>query len=189
MKTIIIAFISSLLFINNAGLTQKQAYSITTGSSMKITGTSSLHDWEEQVQKFTCDISATITDSNISIESISLVAKTKSIKSHSSIMDGKTYKALKSETFPEIIFKNTNVLNCELTDNTFKGTVKGSLSIAGQSRPVSIYISGKVSDGRLMQISGSKNLKMSDFGIEPPTAMMGTLKTGDEIKVIFNLKY
>jgi hypothetical protein len=38
-----------------------------------------------------------------------------------------------------------------------------------------------------MQISGSKKLKMTEFDMVPPTALMGTIKTGDEVTVTFNL--
>lgn len=189
MKIIITFILSSLFLINSSPLINSNDYNVTSGSYVKITGTSSLHDWEEQVNKFTCDVSATITEGNIDIESISFIAQTKSIKSHSSIMDGKTYKALKSDAYPEIKFKSTNELSCEIIGNNFKGTIKGVLSLAGQNHNVNVYLSGKVSDGKLVQLSGSKNLKMTDFGIDPPTAMLGTLTTGDDIKVIFNLKY
>jgi hypothetical protein len=30
-------------------------------------------------------------------------------------------------------------------------------------------------------------IKMTDFGIKPPTAIFGTLRTGDEVKVNFAL--
>ncbi len=32
-----------------------------------------------------------------------------------------------------------------------------------------------------------KKLKMSDFGVEPPNAMLGTLKTDDEISISFKI--
>ena len=28
-------------------------------------------------------------------------------------------------------------------------------------------------------------MKMTDYGIEPPKALLGTIKTGDDIKIIF----
>jgi polyisoprenoid-binding protein YceI len=35
--------------------------------------------------------------------------------------------------------------------------------------------------------TGMVPIKMTDFGIKPPTAMFGTLRTGDEVKVNFAL--
>jgi hypothetical protein len=41
--------------------------------------------------------------------------------------------------------------------------------------------------GNRIQIKGSKKVKMTDFNISPPTAMLGTLKTGDEVTISFTL--
>jgi hypothetical protein len=38
-----------------------------------------------------------------------------------------------------------------------------------------------------LQLTVSKKLKMTDFKMEPPTAMMGTIKVGDEVTVIFDV--
>jgi hypothetical protein len=37
--------------------------------------------------------------------------------------------------------------------------------------------------------SGSKILKMTDFNVEPPVVLMGTLKTGNEITVTFEARF
>jgi len=34
---------------------------------------------------------------------------------------------------------------------------------------------------------GSVPIKMTDYGIKPPTALFGRLKTGDDVKVNFEL--
>jgi hypothetical protein len=38
-----------------------------------------------------------------------------------------------------------------------------------------------------VQIIGSRKLNMKDFNMVPPTAMMGTIKVGEEVTVNFNL--
>lgn len=38
-----------------------------------------------------------------------------------------------------------------------------------------------------IQLTGSKKLNMKDFGMEPPTAVLGTIKVGPEVTVNFNL--
>jgi polyisoprenoid-binding protein YceI len=57
--------------------------------------------------------------------------------------------------------------------------VPGELSIAGQSRPVTLDLTA-TPDGRL---SGSLTLVQSQFGIKPYSAMMGALKVKDEVEV------
>ena len=42
---------------------------------------------------------------------------------------------------------------------------------------------------QIINIKGEKTLKMSDFDVKPPTALLGTLKTGNDITIKFNLNY
>ena len=57
--------------------------------------------------------------------------------------------------------------------------VPGELSIAGQSRPVTLDLTA-TPDGRL---TGSLTVVQSQFGIKPFSAMMGALKVKDEVEV------
>jgi polyisoprenoid-binding protein YceI len=63
--------------------------------------------------------------------------------------------------------------------NDTKVKAEGSLSIAGQSRPVTLNLTA-TPDGRL---SGSMTIVQSQFGIKPFSAMMGALKVKDEVEV------
>jgi hypothetical protein len=38
-------------------------------------------------------------------------------------------------------------------------------------------------------VKGTKQINMTDFNIKPPTAMMGTLKTANEVTVSFDLNF
>lgn len=57
--------------------------------------------------------------------------------------------------------------------------VRGDLTLAGRSRPVTFEL-GLAPDGR---ISGSATVKQTDWGIKPYTALFGTLKVADEVRV------
>jgi hypothetical protein len=45
----------------------------------------------------------------------------------------------------------------------------------------------RLSEGKVTA-EGEQTLLMTDFGIKPPSFMLGTLKVGNEVKVKFNLK-
>jgi polyisoprenoid-binding protein YceI len=61
--------------------------------------------------------------------------------------------------------------------------VAGALSVAGQSRPVTLDLSA-TPDGRL---SGSVTVVQTQFGIKPFSAMMGALKVKDEVEVVIDV--
>jgi polyisoprenoid-binding protein YceI len=102
-------------------------------------------------------------------------------------MDKKIQDALKSDKHPEVRFTINNTRDVTVKDNKFAGTINGTLYIAGVSRTENIPFTGQLISGNRIQIKGSKKVKMTDFKISPPTAMLGALKTGDEVTVSFTL--
>lgn len=171
-------------------LANGQAYELSpSGNKVVITGTSSLHDWEMDVTQFRSGFTLIREGSSVkNIENTTFSCKSRDIKSDNSIMNKKTYDALKADEFPEIKFTGTTVTNMVSDGNNLKGTLTGKLSLAGQTRDISVPFTGTVNDKGL-SIKSSAEVTFSGFGMEPPTAMLGTLKTGDKVKVEFNLQY
>jgi polyisoprenoid-binding protein YceI len=171
-----------LLFSISIGAQAQTTYQLDKSeSSLVIQGTSSVHDWESNVEDFS--ISMTTTEGEtFTIESLSFEAVTKSIKSGKRIMDRKTHGALNEGDYPVITFQMSDMN--ELTADSV--TITGIVALAGQEREVTMT-AGYTRNGNDLIINGSQPLVMSDFGIDPPTAMMGTLKTGDEVTLKFNL--
>ncbi|WP_425392993.1 YceI family protein [Ekhidna sp.] len=147
-------------------------------SSLIITGTSSLHDWEMTVDEY--DVTGSITDEQV--QNLKVTIKSKSMKSGKSIMDDKAYDAVEADDYPEIIF-SANTL--QVNGDKISGT--GKLNIAGESRPVNLEAKVIKDSGAEIQIKGSVPLKMTDFNIDPPTAMFGTLKTGDAVVIEYDI--
>ncbi|MBU2913746.1 MULTISPECIES: YceI family protein [Reichenbachiella] len=173
LTTIIFAVIALL-----AGQTQLKLNK--EKSSITIFGTSTVHDWESTVNTF--DIRGD-KDGN-SIKNLKVTMVTKSIKSGKSIMDGKTYDALLEEDHPQITLQAD-----QLTISDGKVTGSGKLALAGQTK--TIAISGKVisDNNSQIHIQGANKIDMTQYGIEPPTAMFGSLITGDEVTIKYDIKF
>jgi polyisoprenoid-binding protein YceI len=103
-------------------------------------------------------------------------------------MTNKTHDALQSDKYPEITFSSDKQSVLASGDRGLSSTVTGELLINGIKRNISIPLEFTITGDRL-NVSGSKSLKMSDYEIKPPTAIMGTLKTGDEVTISFDLKF
>ena len=167
----------SLLTVSFA--VQAQEYqSNQAESSMKISGTSTLHDWHIDVETFTAKANMT----GETLENASFTAVVKSLKSGTSSMDDNTYEALKAKEYPNISFKSTSITGTE-----GKLSVKGNLTIAGSTKPVTIATTLEKWTENSVTVKGSYTFKMSEFGIDPPRAMLGTIRTGDEITIDFKL--
>ncbi|WP_191859077.1 YceI family protein [Hanstruepera ponticola] len=154
-------------------------------SDMSILGTSSLHDWEEVVEEHSGSIELIAEEeTDISNLNVSIVAE--SIKSGKSAMDKNTYKALDTKNHKTITFKMIDSKKVTALGNSvYQVTVSGKLSIAGVAKTIDLSFKMKVASG-VVTLEGEKTFNMTDYGIEPPKALFGTITTGDEVIIKFN---
>jgi hypothetical protein len=167
-----------------------QSFSLSdNGNTIVVKGTSSLHDWVMEMANMDCKVNLILEGSRLKdIGEIKFSGKAKELKSESNLMDKKAYSALQSDKFPEIKFIKTSLTGLLSENNKFSGKLAGDLSVAGETRRVNFPFTGTMGSNRTIDINGEIELKMSDFKIDPPTAMLGTLKTGDAISVSFTLR-
>jgi hypothetical protein len=59
--------------------------------------------------------------------------------------------------------------------------------MAGTTKPITVEAKGKSLPNGDMEISIARKLKMTEFNMKPPTAMMGTIKVGDEVTVVVSI--
>lgn len=154
-------------------------------SEMTITGTSSIHDWTSVVEtiegsvKIESDgsVIVSLTDLNISV----LV---KSIKSGKNGMDKNTYKAMKETQYPNILFQ-LNSIETGPKDLTYTG----KLTIAGVTKDISGSVNYTQSGTSNFNFTGEISFNMTTYNIDPPKAMMGTIKTGDKVTIKYSLQF
>lgn len=146
-------------------------------SEVRILGTSSLHDWHSIVEGFYF----TAVFANDSILDITGSINPKSIKSGKGIMDSKTYEALQADKFPKILF---NAKKLTLASGQYTG--QGQLTIVGKTINIPVALTKSATESPI--VNGAVTFNMSAFGIDPPTAMFGTLTTGDEVTIEYNIK-
>ena len=93
-------------------------------------------------------------------------------------------EALKAKQFPEIRYEMTQPVPSSASAS-FAVKAHGKLTIAGVTRDAIIDVQAtRNADGKYTFI-GTAPIRMTSFGIKPPTAMLGTIKTGDDVKVTF----
>ncbi len=188
-KKILLAFVLgvAILFAANGQIYSR--YSILS-NDIRIKGTSNLHDWEMVVEKVQGNMNADVKGSEIvSINSLTLSVDANSITSGKSIMDSKTYKALKTDLYPVIQFSLSEISEIKTGGKQQLITARGILSVAGIKKNIPVKATGMLRNDGSLSFSGSKTLKMTDFNIEPPTAVLGTLKTGDTINIEFDVLF
>jgi hypothetical protein len=100
-------------------------------------------------------------------------------------LDKNMHKALKVQQFPNITFRLTR-LERGAAPNAFRGI--GTLTIAGVERDVTLDLTIQKT-AVTMTVKGSLVLLMTDYGITPPKAMLGMLKTDPKVSIAFETAF
>jgi polyisoprenoid-binding protein YceI len=104
-------------------------------------------------------------------------------------MDSNTFKALNSKKYKTINYKLTKILKItKASANTYTIEAQGDLTIAGTTKNITQVFTAVVS-GKKVVLSGKTKITMTQFKVEPPTALFGTIKTGPDVTVDFKVTY
>lgn len=98
--------------------------------------------------------------------------------------------ALKSDQFPEIIFMFNSAEIIEApsdNDDPFELLVNGSLTVAGNTKNISFTTRAYYINSSKVRAVGHTTIRMTDFDVTPPTALMGLVQARDELTVKFDL--
>jgi hypothetical protein len=172
--------------------------SVRPDSRLWIEGTSNLHGWS---------CKATTLDAAIEVDSVWTAALAKpdvdfpklvkrvnvrvpveGLKCGNDKMDRIMYEALKANEAPDIsyILGNFEAATANAPD-TFVVHTTGTLRIAGKENPVQMDVRAeRLADG-VVRAEGAVAVLMTDYGVKPPTALFGTLRTGNKVTVKFEL--
>lgn len=166
-----------VLVVSSFCLQAQETYSLQDDSTLKINGTSTIHDWTVAAEQLNGKLTA---DSNAP-KSIDFDVVVEGIKSERGpTMDNKMYDALKKDEHPKI--------NFTLKEVKKSSVLVGALSIAGQSKNVEIPVTLD-HKGDNIKLAGKYGIALADFGIEPPTAMFGQIVVGEKVEVEFDLYF
>lgn len=105
------------------------------------------------------------------------------------IMTSDFRKTIKSDVYPAIVidfisFERTPAYTKEGVDK-FKGILK--ISLAGATKLFEVDCSIDTKPNGLIHLKGERNFTFADFGLKPPTRMMGTIKVQEDLNVKFHL--
>lgn len=172
---------------------------------MRIEGTSTIHDWQvessiiggylEVGPDFPVEPGQTATPGKIEargeayIPVRSLFSIEKDGKKYSDKMDEVMYEHMRAQQNPRIVYRlNEFVLKepAKAKDAPYVFEAKGELSVAGVTNTISMPVKVLPLGDKRIKISGTISLKMTAFKIEPPNPFGLGIKTGDDVKLIFD---
>lgn len=155
-----------------------------------ITGTSNVHDWTAatttlRVTKASLEPAApggSFWDRALAPGGVTAFEVTIPAATLASDKDGITknmHKALKVTEHASMVFRLTAL---EPAGTPGAVRARGTLRLAGVEKPIVMTLQ-TTRQGDRLAISGAVDLLMTDYGIEPPKAMLGMLKTDPKVTV------
>ena len=188
MKSIYVTsfVILSVLLFMVSPIYGQQSYKLFGTQKLTVSGTSTIHDWQ-MVARDNSNGTAELTIENgklVSIQSMTIEMPVKSLKSGKGGMDNNAYEALKEKKYPSVKFVMSEFIS--VTGNSVK--VKGKLIIAGTEKSILLEATYAVNGGSI-RFKGVHDIAFTDFKIDPPTAVFGTIKTGDKLTLGFETSF
>lgn len=196
MKTSMYSLAVTLLIFLVPAMVSAQSsnYSLNESSTMVIKGTSSIHDWEATVEQMNVNMQLApgqLEQETMSspVESFSITVPVESIESGKGGMNRKIYGALKEDDHPQIMFElqSTELNGADATSESFTLQATGTLTVAGNSKEVTFPVNTTRVDANSFRFEGSYSLNMKDYDVDPPSAMFGAIKSGEEVEIVFNI--
>ncbi len=181
------------LFMGFSVQSQQLSFALDPASSISIEGTSTFHDWTAKVGEFSGTLSLSKSfdatkDNKLSVEKVDLAFQAESIDGgRGAAMNKKIKGALKSTEHPAITFSIAESQVLKLVDGKLQ--VAGALQMAGVAKEVTLELEAKPNEQGMMAFTAKYPMKLSTFEIEPPSAMFGQIVTGDDITIVFDLRF
>ncbi|MFW6058685.1 MAG: YceI family protein [Phycisphaeraceae bacterium] len=171
---------------------------VSGAHQLTVDGSSNIHDWSAKTQRIAGRLQLpgqwqTTDDGTTRLEpllaptgdaqpSLEVQIPVRSLESGKGGLDKNMYKAMDAKQHPHVRFVLKDAApKPGASDTVWQAT--GDLTIAGKTRSVELELRVEsMSDDRL-RIEVEKPLKMTDFDIDPPTAMLGMARAKDDVTV------
>jgi hypothetical protein len=163
-------------------------------SKLVLNGNSTMHEYSSTASELTGKI---LVDSILLVEgtkslkkpfySVEIIIPVKKMRSGDEKLDNNLYEALKAEDHPDLIYRMTDDSVIAGGRDSLTLQTTGTLVVSGKEKVIEMTVTiYKIHDSTL-SISGKKELFMTDFDVDPPSMMLGLLKTDNKVVIAFDV--
>jgi polyisoprenoid-binding protein YceI len=194
-SAVFLALLAALAVTPTARAQETVRIPVSPDSKLWIDGTSNLHGWSCKAETFEAAVELEAAGAGPiaaalpkALKRVDVKVPVKSLKCGHGGMDDNLYKALNADQTPDVtyILADFEAAPGE-TKDAFTLQTQGTLTISGKQNKLAMDVAAtRLPDGTV-KATGMVAIKMTDYGIKPPTAIFGRLKTGDEVKVNYEL--
>ena len=184
-------FVMSSQVIDNQNI--KKDYTILSQSKLYLKGNSNIKDFtcdcKQTFPKASVELKQTPTSSIAYFKNTKINLRTKGFDCGHSKINHDMYATLKASEFPHISIQLDKVrfpekwtINNEMTLRT-----EAIITIAGKARAEILHIKAQKLSDTNYRFTGQKTLKMSNFDLTPPSALLDLIRVEDDITIYLDL--
>lgn len=161
-------------------------------SRVWVEGTSTIHDWscEAPAVSGSLTIPADSDRPLTNVQRTQLIVPVEQLDCGKDKMNRKLREAFKMDDHPEISFEARQISVGDVSVGSGPAlplVAIGELTMAGTTRTVEVTAEGYEEAGNRLKFTGQHELDMSDYGMNPPTALLGTIRTDENVVVHFEV--
>src|SRR5574338_441101 len=161
---------------------------VQPGSRLWMSGSSTVRSFQCAASSFETNIEAVpgavtaLLNGDKAVSAVEVRVPTDRLDCKNDTMNEHMLKALKAKANPTIVF---HVASYDLTkeDGTLKVTLNGALTMGGVEKPVTVVANAKEETAGVLRVTGTQEVRMTEWGLKPPSLMLGTMKVDERIKV------
>ena len=162
-------------------------------SKLWVAGTSTVRSFQCQAASFDAKIEsigpdavAAVLAGQKAVTNVEVSIPAEKLDCRNGTMNEHMRKALKVKDNPTIVFKAVSY-DLDRANDTVAVTLNGSLTLGGVERPIVVKALAKPGPSGTLIVSGTREVRMTEFGLKPPTLMLGTMKVDEKITVGFDV--
>lgn len=160
---------------------------ILESSKLRINGTSNVNDfeciYEDEIETDTLTHSIQIQDTSIAVQGDDISLRVNSFNCGKRGINRDFRKTMKSDVYPNIDIELLSIVS----PYGIPTLANVATTLGGVTKEYTIELYDYQIENGVAIVSGTNRINMSDFGINPPTALFGLVKVRDEIEIEFSL--
>lgn len=156
--------------------------SLESNSKVWVDGTSTVRGFKCSATEMKSDVTKRDAgDLAALVEQAQVVIPVGKLDCGNGTMNEHMRKALKAASNPNIEFA---LHSYDVTGSS--AVLKGSLTIAGTTKEIEIPATIQ-QQGEIVRVQATAKIKMTEWGVKPPSLMMGTMKVREDVTVGFDV--
>jgi polyisoprenoid-binding protein YceI len=162
-------------------------------SRLWVSGTSTVRAFQCQAGAFDAKIESTGADAvaavlagEKAVSTIEVTVPAEKLDCRNGTMNEHMRKALKAKEFPTVVFRAASY-DLTRTNESVGVTLNGTLTLGGVEKPITVNAQAKPGTDGTLIVSGTREVRMTEFSLKPPTLMLGTMKVDEKITVGFEV--